>query len=77
VGEGMEGGRSMTRHKAKVVVTRSVMPTLFWPPVVSLTGNCPWCCTDGHAFEAMTEFFTDTERLDKIEPGWYESGQDN
>ncbi len=30
-------------------------------------GNRPWCFTDGHAVEAMTEFFTDTEHLDRVD----------
>ena len=27
----------------------------------------PWCFTNGHAVEVMTEHFTDTERLDRID----------
>jgi hypothetical protein len=32
-------------------------------------GNRPWFFTDGHAVEAMTEFFADTHHLDKIDWG--------
>ena len=30
-------------------------------------GNRPWCFTDGHAVEAMTDFYASTEHLDKID----------
>ena len=33
----------------------------------AVAGNRPWCFTDGHAVEAMTEFFASTERLDRID----------
>ncbi len=33
----------------------------------AVAGNRPWCFTDGHAVEAMTDFFTDTGHLDKID----------
>src|SRR5262249_21297265 len=30
-------------------------------------GNRPWCFTDGHAVEAMKDFFSFTEHLDRID----------
>lgn len=32
-----------------------------------VAGDRPWCFTDGHAVEAMTEFHAKTERLDRID----------
>ena len=36
---------------------------------VVVAGDRPWCFTDGHAVEEVTNFFTNTERLDKIDWG--------
>ncbi len=33
----------------------------------AVAGGRPWCFTDGHAVEAMTEFHADIERLDTID----------
>ena len=47
-----------------------------------VAGNRAWCFTDGHAVEAMSEFLTDTEHLNKIDWGairaqsWYNTPED-
>ncbi len=48
----------------------------------AVAGNRPWCFTDGHAVESMTEFLTSTERLNTIDwgvvgaPIWYNTPDD-
>lgn len=33
----------------------------------AVAGGRPWCLTDGHAIQRVAEFYTDTQRLDKID----------
>lgn len=46
-------------------------------------GDCIWCFTDGHAVEAMTSFYSDPEKLSKLDWGvinawrWKNTDDDN
>ena len=48
----------------------------------AVSGNRPWCFTDGHAVEAMTEFLIDTAHMNTIDWGiikasiWYNTPDD-